>query len=68
MDDILSPGQGDSLYSGGRLAAVDRHAMDGHLVLPLRESFQDLAHHIDGTVRRAVVDEEELDILQGLPE
>ena len=68
MDDVFAPGKGDPLHPDGRLAAVARHPEDGHLVLPGREFRQDLAHHVDGPVRRAVVDEEELDVFQGLPE
>ena len=68
VDDILAPGEGDPLHPDGRLAAVARHPEDGHLVLPRREFRQDLAHHVDGPVLRAVVDEEELDVVQGLPE
>ena len=68
VDDIFAPGEGDPLHPDGRLAAVARHPEDGHLLLPRREFRQDLAHHVDGPVRRTVVDEEELEVVQGLPE
>ena len=67
MDDVLPRRQGQSLHPGISQAAVHRHPENPDLGFSRGElAGEDLPDHLHGPVRRAVVDEDELQVLQRL--